>query len=479
MNNPTDYYNSMLSNPLTSFLAQVPRGKDLKDALREDLPPVPDDKVRQLPINARLRLLSVLRSIHIPLGRDLALAEFLIDMVEDSYVNRRPSAEQLQREEAALREFKRLNLRLTENDIEAIGGALIGLSGTGKTRTIRRILRFLRQVVIHDVNENKLLPPLSISWLLVECPSNRSLSALAAAIFSAVEQATKEPIPAKLKTGNESILIQNVAALCSRYALGMLVVDEIQHVLNGSGKPDTALLNFMVELSNRLQVPVLIIGTPLARKVVGGAMRQARRMLGPEWANLSREETAWQEFSQALISYQFTKDLAPFDSVEPTLYDFTQGLPGLAVPLWRVSQRYAILLESEDSEINCVTPEIIAAVYEDLFQSVRPIVDALRSGDADLIELYQDISLDTTDLDLELAKEAITEKEKLRMELFKVRRSALKKAKRIINSQAIKQAKPFMQLPDPSSPTEQPLLDAFDKAKEEGEDPGAAVVARA
>ena len=479
MKNPTDYYNSMLSNPLTSFLAEVPRGEAIKDALRKDLPPIPDDQVRQLPANVRLRLLSVLRSFHIPLGRDLALAEFIIDMVEDSYVNRRPSAEQLLREEAALREFKRLDLRLTESDLEAIGGALVGMSGTGKTRTIRRILRLLRQVVVHDVENNKLLPPLSISWLIVECPSNRSLTALAAAIFSAIEQATKELIPASLKAGNQSVLIQNVANLCSRYALGMLVVDEIQHVLNGAGKPDTELLNFLVELSNRLQVPVLIVGTPLARHVVGGAMRQARRMLGPEWSNLKREEPAWKEFSTALISYQFTRELAPPQSVEPTLYELTQGLPGLAVPLWRVSQRYAILLEAEDEEIKCVTPEIIATVFDDHFQSVRPMVDALRSGDSDLIALYQDISLDAENLDLELAKEAITEKEKLRMELFNARRSAVKKAKRIITASVINQTKPFAQLPGPSSPIANPLLAAFDNAVEDGKDPAAAVLAQA
>ena len=175
--------------------------------------------------------------------------------------------------------------------------------------------------------------------------------------------------------------------------------------------------------------------------------------------------------------FRSTKGVAPLESIEPTLYDLSQGLPGLAVMLWRLSQRYAILIEMEGIPLDCVTPDIMAAAYADHFEAVRPMVNALRSGDPDLIALYQDLHLDTESLEIQLAQEAANEVEALRMQLFKTRKNAVAKAKRIINTAAMEQAEAISNLPVPEAEAERPLLDAFDQAEEDGEDPGAAVAA--
>lgn len=477
MKNQPEDYDQQFENPLTRFLDELPRGPKFKEALEADLPVPPGADVRARPPEKRLRYLSMLRRLHIPLNRDLAFWELLLDLLEDSYAGRCPTAKRVQHELAVVQAFSTSLRYADESDIEAIGIALIGMSSVGKTRTMKRLFRRIAQVAFHDLEKSPLLAAIQIIWLRVECPANRSLTALVNAIFEAIEKATKEPIPAKLKKGNQSDLVQNVAALCSHYKLGILVIDEIQHVLNGLGKPDPALLNLLVQLSNQLEVPLLIVGTPLARKVIGGAMRQARRMLGPEWLNLDRNSASWKEFSSRLLSYQFTKGVAPLESIEPTLYDLSQGLPGLAVMLWRLSQRYAILIEMEGIPLDCVTPDIMAAAYADHFEAVRPMVNALRSGDPDLIALYQDLHLDTESLEIQLAQEAADEVEALRMQLFKTRKNAVAKAKRIINTAAMEQAEAISNLPVPEAEAERPLLDAFDKAKEDGEDPGAAVAA--
>ena len=52
-------------------------------------------------------------------------------------------------------------------------------------------------------------------------------------------------------------------------------------------------------------------------------------MLGPEWRNFSRESDSWSEFSGRLLDYQYTSAVAPKETIAPTLYDLSQGLPGL------------------------------------------------------------------------------------------------------------------------------------------------------
>lgn len=474
-NDPFDFYTERLKFPLADFLAELPRGKELKDRLMKDLPPRPDDRVRALPLRKRLTLLTILKELHVVTGRDIALSDYLFEMLEDSYALRPFTGERLQRDYDALESFA--SAVATTSDAmmsEPLGGSLVGMSGTGKTHTVTRLFSYIPQVVKGKPSEHPLLPPLIILWLLVECPANRSLTALITAIFKSIETATGKPIPKEFKRGNESQLIESIGTLCSHFCVGVLAVDEIQHALNGNGRPDQEFLNFFVQLGNTLKVPVLLIGTPLARRVVGGAMRQARRMIGPEWLNMKRDSTAWKEFSTVVTSYQFSKTVVSYESVEPALYRYSQGLPGLAITLWRVSQRIALHLEQQEGGDTGVTTAIIEAVYADYFSTVHPMVEAIRSGDLKLMEIYQDLHIDPEALERQLAEDAKKHEEALRAELYKTRRSAVKKAKKIIKHQVDQQIR-MVTPPPPTDQPHRPMLDAFDQAKKAGGDPGAAV----
>lgn len=476
MKTANDYYTEMLDNPLTRCLANVPRGAKLREALRAMLPPAPDDQIRALPAVQRLRMLPVLRQVHIPLGRDVELGELLLDFIEDSYNARRPSPENYQKAMEVAATFP-TTFPNDEIEMEATGGSLIGMSGTGKTRTMRRLLSLIPQAVHHPVDQNPLLPAISLTWVQVECPSNRSLRALASAIFEAIERAAKEKIPAAFKTGNESELIHNVAIVCSHYCVGLLVVDEIQHVLKAHDQPDKHLLNFLVTLSNVLKFPVVVIGTPIARKVIGGELRQARRMIGPEWTNLPRDNPSWKQFVGKLADYQFTKAVAAVGDIEPVLYEESQGLPGLAVMIYRISQRYAITLEADDPSYDRVTPEIITTVANKYFAMVQPMLDAIRSGDPYRMALYQDIRIDEDALEQELAQEAASRAKTIGLELFKEQKRALKRGKKILRQKVATQVEALQRAGLPVEPPARKLLDAFNQAKENGQDPAAAVAA--
>jgi hypothetical protein len=68
-----------------------------------------------------------------------------------------------------------------------------------------------------------------------------------------------------------------MALVASIHALGLLVVDEIQHVSVAKSGGAEKLLNFFVQLTNEVGVPIIMIGTFKAMGVLCSEFRQIRR----------------------------------------------------------------------------------------------------------------------------------------------------------------------------------------------------------
>ena len=62
--------------------------------------------------------------------------------------------------------------------------------------------------------------------------------------------------------------------------LGMLVIDEIQHLKQAKSGGSEKMLNFFVTLVNTIGVPVVLIGTTKAMSVLQSEFSQARRGSG-------------------------------------------------------------------------------------------------------------------------------------------------------------------------------------------------------
>lgn len=483
-----DYYNRVLNNPLTAWLNDIPVGDALTKKI-EYLPPVPNAEVRSKPVRERLALLSVLKGLHVCLGRDRLLMSLVLELIRDGLSTRTPTPANVARRKERLASFvekvvTHLDDDVGQADIEAIGGALIGMSGMGKTRTLKRILRVLKQVVEFDVAANPLLPSKMVTHVRAECPSNRTITALIESIFSAIEKALGEKIPASLKKGNISVLVHNIGQVCDEVCLGVLIIDEVQHALRHDGQPEPQLLNFFVELSNTLEVPIILVGTPLARQAVGRQMRQARRMLGPEWSNLKKDSAAWREFITKIWPYQFTRGFTPFANVEDKFYALTQGVPALAIALFHHAQNYVIHMESTEPEVpvaTCqpspilITNDLLQAVYDDLFQNVHPMVRALQSGDPDQISAYEDLKFDADALESTMLDGVAHYREQLRIKLLKAATSAGKRARKIVRTKAVLHAHKLAEPPITPSTDDPKLLKAYQKALDEDQNPGQAV----
>lgn len=425
-----DYYLAQLANPLTAFLDHVRRGQDLLDDINKALPLWPDESVRGFPVVKRLRLNARVANFHIALGHDREVADEILDLLEVSYASRNPTPQVIAKREQVAKDFVKSvkELGATNSLSQAVGRCIIGTPGSGKTSSTSTVLGHIPQVVEIDTQAYPHLLSKMITWIRVETPGNRKISALADNIITAIGLAAGEKLPG-LKKGNISAKLQNVAMLCMDLQVGVIVIDEIQHILRKSNEPDTELLNFLVELSNRMSIPLLLIGTPQAEFVVAGALRQARRMIGPHWEPMKRGSESWKSFSTRLLGYQFTRQVAPDTELEPTLHELSQGLPAIAVTLFQLAQRAALVAELESKRPTKITAVLLQAAFDRYMQAVAPMLSALRSGDEVKIALFQDLKVDAKTLEAVLIDRTAERNMRVAQKLMRIRMGVSKQDK--------------------------------------------------
>jgi hypothetical protein len=72
------------------------------------------------------------------------------------------------------------------------------------------------------------------------------------------------------------------------------------------------------------------------------------------------------------------------------LYELTQGVPDIVVKLFCLAQARAVLLASTPED-ETLSPELLEQVFEDEFSIVKPLLDALRTGNKKKLEDCNDL----------------------------------------------------------------------------------------
>jgi hypothetical protein len=149
------------------------------------------------------------------------------------------------------------------------------------------------------------------------------------------------------------------------------------------------MLNFFVTLVNTIGVPVVLIGTTKAMSVLQSEFRQARRGSGQGdllWDRM-QNDLSWEIMLRAMWKNQWTRHRTPLSAeLKDVLYDESQGIIDIAVKLYAMAQMKAI---ADSAEI--IRPETIREVAAEKLRLVRPMLNALRSGDRKKLLMYEDI----------------------------------------------------------------------------------------
>ncbi len=273
----------------------------------------------------------------------------------------------------------------------AAGFTIIGMSGVGKTTAVERILSLYPQSIGHTSYHGRPLFMNQLVWLKIDCPYDGSLKGLCLSFFSAFDNALGSNYAQKLTSRNTTVdtLLPRMTQISTTHGLGLLIVDEIQHLSGAKSGGSEKMLNFFVTLVNTIGVPVVLIGTTKAMSVLQSEFRQARRGSGQGdllWDRM-KNGLSWETMLRAMWRYQWTRkrtELTP--GLKDAIYSESQGIIDIAVKLYAMAQVKAIADGTE--EIKAPT---IHTVASEKLRLVKPMLDALRSGDRKRIMQFEDI----------------------------------------------------------------------------------------
>lgn len=261
-------------------------------------------------------------------------------------------------------------------------GLLIGTPGTGKTTSIRSLLSRLGPGLLHHKKHGELY---QLLYLIVQAPRNGSVKALTESIFAGLHNAALEagmPIPYMSRMPKtEAQLRDAVQVLAEKLNLGVLVLDELQHLFRGTSWADNEAMKYLTGVITRLGIPVLLVGTWECLGLLGLETRLARRAVGTADAQYRRMENGeeWRIFIDALLQYQFTqRPVEMSEELADVIYFHTQGIQDLAVKLIVISQIEAIMDETEE-----LTVDLIDEAAKSHFTVIAPIMRMLRDGRTD------------------------------------------------------------------------------------------------
>ena len=377
-------------NPLIEALPPILSTPDAAKLLAYS--PKREPNSHKLPPEIRTHL--VMDAIHFfePLPVHLDLEQRISRVIRDSYVGRNPLAkdhwQDLDQRIESIAKAGGIPLRSSNVN----GFSIIGIPGIGKTIGVERILQLYPQQIRHSSYDGKSFSRIQLVWLKLTCPHDGSIKGLCLDFFREVDGVVGTDYYRIYANGGRRTVDELIPAM-SRVAwvhgLGMLVIDEIQHLNQAKSGGAERMLNFFLQLMNTLGLPVLLIGTYAALQILSRELRQIRRSSGQGdliWDRMLNDET-WQFFAESLMRFQYTNHPVPLNQeLSDALHEESAGIVDFAVKIFLLAQLRAIANGTEK-----ITPAIIRSVAKDSFRLAQSALQAIRTGDMRAVSMMTDL----------------------------------------------------------------------------------------
>ena len=349
----------------------------------ETLPRYEDDD-RLRPAHERMHFVARLLSYFDPNERHLALAMSIDLMIRQGNLGHNPLTTSYYRRlmnDHARIVRKDLSAETVPMTSTASSVTLIGVSGMGKTISTTRILNRYPETIVHKDPFHIVQVP----WVRPECPYKGSVKQLCLSFFDRMDALLGTDFARRHGGARSSIdgVVLQMAAIANRHAVGLIVIDEIQHLMEARGTGRDEMLNFLVTLVNHCSTPVMLIGTPRALPLLQGAFRQARRASGLgslSWDRMARGAT-WDAFVTQLWSCQWTREPSPLtDEIREVLYDESQGIIDVVIKLYLVAQLRVISRSGLRPGPERLDAALLRRAARDDLALIRPMIESLRTG---------------------------------------------------------------------------------------------------
>lgn len=390
-------------NPFLEALPHIFSDEEVAD--RFTLFPEIKDADRLKASNLRYHIIKRTKNFIQPLPIHIILERRLSTLIRRGYLARNPLDKTFLERLRILNELrdeeendKALNERMSHIRSTADSLSIIGISGIGKTTAIERLLLMYPQIIKHEEYKGENFSRTQIVWLKIDCPYDGSLATLCKSFFKAIDDLLGTRYLEKFGYSNRvtSSMMLHMTSLASMYGIGVLVIDELQHLLNARNDMDD-MLNFFVTLSNTVGIPTVLIGTNNAQQIFKGNFRQARRAASEGsimWDRMKEDSDEWNFFLETLWDFQGLKDKTILtDELKKAFYSECQGITAVAVNLFILAQERA--LSEEKEKLTC---EILRTTAKEDLHMIQPMIKALRSNNEIEIMRYEDISINLEDI---------------------------------------------------------------------------------
>lgn len=348
-----------------------------------------DESGRSLASHLRLHLIDDALNLFIPLSIHVDLEQRFSRLIRGGLKDRNPLLTRFwkEREESlrSSRDFVPQEGSLASERTR--GFNIIGTSGGGKTTSIKKVLSMYPQAIIHSRYGDQDFIYSQLVWLQLQCPFDGNPRDICMSFFRAVDEILGTNYERAFGRGKPTIdqLRMDMAGVASGHCLGVLVIDDIEHLSTAKSGGAEALLNFFVQLANTIKVPVVLVSTFKALNVLTREFRQIRRGTGQGdmvWDRMvegwtddeSVDISEWQWFLKKLWGYQFVrKQCALTSKISEAIYYETQGVTDFVVKIFMLAQVRAITNGSEQ-----ITPKLIETVARECLRLAQPVLRVLR-----------------------------------------------------------------------------------------------------
>lgn len=420
-------------NPFIEALPHIFSDEEVAD--RFTLAPIITKADRVKAPNLRYHIIKRAKNFIQPLPIHITLERRLSALIRRGYLARNPLDKTFLERLRILNELRDesandIELKERMNHIRSTADSLsiIGISGIGKTTAIERLLLMYPQIIKHEEYMGQNFSRTQIVWLKIDCPYDGSLAALCKGFFKAIDDLLGTRYLEKFGYANRitSSMMLHMTTLASMFGIGVLVIDEIQHLLNAKNDMEE-MLNFFVTLSNTVGIPTVLIGTSKAQQLFKGNFRQARRAASEGsimWDRMSKDSVEWNFFLDTLWEYQALGEITPLtEELKNIFYDECQGITAVAVNLFILAQERAL---ADGKEI--ITGNIIRKTAKEDLHMIQPMIKALRNNNLMEIMEYEDISINLDNIAINY-KSTMELNGKLE-ELFKERKNTIELTRR-------------------------------------------------
>ena len=355
-------------NPWIEALPDNLSDEELFQALRGKIPY--DENERTLDYYQREACVQSLAHVFIPLGETGEIARKIDAAIREGYVSRNPLVSGWNREMGKLQECVQSRdadfHHLSGNNANACGFCLVGDSGMGKTSAVNHTLAIYPQALYHSSYNGTSFPCVQIVWMRLECPQDASVKGLCSEFFMEFDRITGENTFHKFAAGGRATtdqMIPQMAMLAQRHGLGLLVIDEIQNLSAAKSGGAQRMLNFIVQLVNKIGLPVLLVGTPPAIGLLSADLMTIRRSTGQQGMTclspLERDTFDWKALVKGIWKYQWTAEKTPLSQeLQDELHALSHGNIDAAIKLFMETQRLAIR-NGRMGNAEAMTPELL------------------------------------------------------------------------------------------------------------------------